>query len=194
MSINVNNLPVSNPVKNTRNENIRDKEKNENIKETNKQEKEIVDKFEKSEVQTETTYKKPQFKPDRETISSIKAEVDQIHQNLRNLVEKLLKKQGMTFNDLLIGDPDIEIDDETRAEAQKAIEEGGELSIENVSDRLVNFAKAIAGGDKSKISLMRDSIKQGFEEAEKAFGGKLPDISYQTLERAMEKLDAWENE
>lgn len=194
MSININNLINSNPIQNTRNENVKNKEKNENIKENNNQGKEIVDKFEKSEVQTEATYKKPQFKPDRETIASIKAEVDQIHQNLRNLVEKLLKKQGMTFNNLLIGDPDIEIDYETKAEAQKAIDEGGELSIENVSDRLVNFAKAIAGGDKSKISLMRDSIKQGFEEAEKVFGGKLPDISYQTLDRAMEKLDAWENE
>lgn len=194
MSININTLTNSNPIQNTKDENIKNKEKNEDIKETNKQGKEIVDKFEKSEVEVDATYKKPVFKRDEEMISKIKAEVDKAHENLRNLVKKLLAKQGMTFNDLKIDGPDIEIDDETRAEAQKAIDEGGAYSVESVSDRMVDFAKAISGGDKSKISLLRDAIQKGFDEAEKAFGGKLPDISYETLSRTMEKLDAWENE
>lgn len=134
------------------------------------------------------------FKKDDDTISKIKAEVDKIHSNLKGLVEKLLAKQGMTFKDLKINEKDIEIDEETRLEAQKTVDEGGELSIENVSDRLVNFAKAISAGDKSKISLMRDSIKEGFKQAEKAWGRELPEISYKTLDRAMEKLDEWEKE
>lgn len=199
MSININNLINSNPVQNTRNEKI-EKTNRENLKTTDNKhnidesKKDIVDKFEKSEVDTEATYKKPVFKRDEETIAKIKAEVEKAHEGLRNLVKKLLAKQGMTFNDLKIDGLDIEIDDETRAEAQKAIDEGGPYSVESVSDRMVDFAKAISGGDKSKISLLRDSIKKGFEEAEKAWGGKLPDISYETLERTMEKLDAWENE
>ena len=100
----------------------------------------------------------------------------------------------MTFKDLKADGPDIKINEETRLKAQKSIDEGGELSIENVSDRMVNFAKAISGGDKSKISILRDAIEKGFKEAEEAFGGELPEISYKTLERTMEKLDAWENE
>lgn len=192
MTINaINNLVNREPVKNIKNENIdSSKAKNQEVK----TDVEIVDKFEKTEVEKDPTYKKPVFKRDEETIAKIKAETDKAHESLRNLVKKLLEKQGMTFNDLKIGGEDIEIDDETRAEAQKAIDEGGPYSVESVSDRMVDFAKAITGGDKSKISLMRDSIKEGFEQAEKAWGGKLPDISYQTLERAMEKLDAWENE
>lgn len=154
----------------------------------------IVDKFEKSEVKSDTTYTKSVFKRDEQSISKIKAEADQIHSNLRSLVEKLLSKQGMTFKDLNVNNKDIEINEETTIAAQKSIDEGGELIIENVSSRLVDFAKAISGGDKSKISLMRDSIKEGFSEAEKAFGGTLPEISYKTLERAMKKLDEWENE
>ena len=192
MTINsINNLNNPQSIQNLENKNI-DKNKQENKEVKNNQE--IVDKFEKSEVQKKATYGKPVSKKDQQTIADIKAEVDQIHSNLRNLVEKLLAKQGMTFKDLKTGGADIKIDAETRAEAQKAIDEGGELSIENVSDRLVNFAKAISGGDKSKITLMRDSIEKGFKEAEKAFGGTLPDISYKTRERAMEKLDMWENE
>ena len=194
MSININNLINSNPAPISKNENVKNKEKNENVKENNTEGKEIVDKFEKSEVKTDPTYKKPVFKRDEEMISKIKAEVDQAHENLRNLVKKLLEKQGMTFNDLKIDGPDVKIDDETRAEAQKAIDEGGPYSVENTSDRMVDFAKAISGGDKSKISLLRDSIQKGFDEAEKAFGGKLPEISHETLKRTMEKLDAWANE
>lgn len=195
MTINsIENLVNAQPIKNIKNENI-DKNKDiKNISSEVKNDKEIVDKFEKSQVEKDVTYGKPKFKRDENMIAKIQAEVDQVQANLKNLVKSLLEKQGMTFKDLKKDGADIKIDEETRLEAQKAIDEGGELSIENVSDRLVNFAKAISGGDKSKLELMRNSIEKGFKEAEKAFGGKLPDISHKTFERTMEKLDEWENE
>ena len=183
-----------NSINNTGNSQTIQTNKNEKIDKSVSNDKEIVDKFEKSEVTTDDTYKKPVFKRDEETIAKIKAEVDQINSKLRNLVEKLLKEQGMTFKDLKVDGPDIKIDAQTRIEAQNSIDEGGELSIENVSDRMVNFAKSISGGDKSKISILRDAIEKGFKEAEEAFGGVLPEISHKTLERTMEKLDDWEKE
>lgn len=159
----------------------------------------VKDKFEKSEAVADVTYKKPEYKPDENTIARIKAEAEQIHSNLREMVKQLLERQGLTFKDLETAEANgeelkIEIDDETRVKAQEMIDEGGELSIESVSDRLVDFAKAISGGDKSKIGLLRDAINEGFKQAEKAFGGTLPEISHKTLARTMEKLDAWENE
>ena len=36
-----------------------------------------------------------------------------------------------------------------------------------------------------------EGVNQGFNEAMEAFGGWLPDISYDTLDTVMEKLDAW---
>lgn len=159
----------------------------------------VEDKFEKSEAVADVTYKKPEYKPDENTIARIKAEAEQIHSNLREMVKQLLERQGLTFKDLETAEVNgeelkIEIDDETRVKAQEMIDEGGALSIESVSDRLVDFAKAISGGDKSKIGLLRDAINEGFKQAEKAFGGTLPEISHKTLARTMEKLDAWENE
>lgn len=157
------------------------------------------DKFEKSDAVVDVTYKKPEYKPDENTIARIKAETEQIHSSLREMVKQLLERQGLTFKDLETAEANgeelkIEIDDETRTKAQEMIDEGGALSIESVSDRLVDFAKAISGGDKSKISLLRDAIKEGFRQAEEAFGGTLPEISHKTLARTMEKFDAWENE
>ena len=192
MTINaINNSASANPVQTTKNENI---DKNQSTNQEIKTDVEIIDKFEKSEVAKDATYQKPVFNRDEDTIARIKAEVDQAQSNLRNLVKRLLEKQGMTFNDLKIDGEDIKIDEETRIEAQKSIDEGGEFSVESVSDRMVDFAKAISGGDKSKIGLLRDAIEKGFKEAEKAFGGELPEISHKTLARTMEKLDAWENE
>ncbi|OHW61573.1 hypothetical protein EUAN_20110 [Andreesenia angusta] len=159
----------------------------------------VKDKFEKSEAVADVTYKKPEYKPDENTIARIKAETEQIHSSLREMVKQLLERQGLTFKDIETAEANgeelkIEIDDETRVKAQEMIDEGGALSIESVSDRLVDFAKAISGGDKSKIGLLRDAINEGFKQAEEIFGGTLPEISHKTLARTMEKLDAWENE
>jgi len=131
---------------------------------------------------------------DKVTIEQLKEANDKAYQNLRTIVEEMLRKQGMTFKDIDIeSDESIPIDDDTREAAQLSIKEGGEYSPENVSDRIVKFAKAISGGDKSKMNLLRDAIDEGFKEAEKAFG-KLPEISSKTRELINQKLDEWENE
>jgi hypothetical protein len=33
-------------------------------------------------------------------------------------------------------------------------------------------------------------VQKGFQDAEQAWGGKLPEISYQTLNKALERIDA----
>lgn len=103
MTINsINNLAHTQQIKDVNSNS--DKKKVDN-KQTTK-DKVIVDKFDKSEVKPEATYKKPVYKKDEQTISQIKTEVDQIHSNLKSLVESLLKKQGMTFKDLDANGPD----------------------------------------------------------------------------------------
>ena len=88
----------------------------------------------------------------------------------------------------------FEADAETIAQAQADIAEDGYWGVEQTSDRMVDFAKALTGGDSSKIEEMRDAIKQGFEEAKKLWGGELPEISQKTYEATMEKLDKWAEE
>lgn len=132
---------------------------------------------------------------DKITIEKLKEKSDRAYQNLRRMVEELLRKQGLDFKRLdSEKELEIKIDDETRAKAKEAIEEGGEHSIENVSDRIVDFAKAISGGDRAKFDLLKESIEEGFEQVRDAFGGKLPEISEQTYDRVMEKLESWRAE
>ena len=102
-------------------------------------------------------------------------------------MSQLLARQGLTFQET----EKAEIDDELRLEARTLIGEGGELSAEKVSDRIVEFAKNISGGDKEKLEVLKGAIQKGFQEAAAVLGGELPDISQKTYQLIMEKLDTW---
>jgi hypothetical protein len=77
------------------------------------------------------------------------------------------------------------------SKAQEDIGENGYYGVKQTSQRLLDFAKAITGGDPSKIEDMRKYIQKGFDEVERMFGGTLPQISYQTLAAVMQGLDEW---
>ncbi len=132
-------------------------------------------------------------KPDVSTIERLKAESEARFQGLRDMVRELLERQGMNFRDVDAGEV-VKVDEETRMAAQEAISEDGEFGVAAVSDRIVEFAKAISGGDKSKFDKLVGAIEEGFEAAKEALGGELPEISQQTYDAVMEKLEAWRDE
>ena len=55
------------------------------------------------------------------------------------------------------------------------------------------MAKALSGGDSSKIGKLKEGFLKGFKEAEKAWGGELPDISKKTYDEVLKRFDEWEN-
>lgn len=142
---------------------------------------------------TTTTNVNTYLKPDADTIAKLRAESERTYSSLRQLVEQLLKRQGMTYRGGVAPEK-LEIDNATIQEAEALVAEGGEFSAENVSDRIVEFAKNISGGDKSKLAMLKGAITRGFEAAASALGGQLPEVSLRTYELVMEKLAAWENE
>ena len=104
--------------------------------------------------------------------------------NLRYLVEELIQNQGKLRNRAVI-------DIHTVNEAKELISEDGPYGVQAVSDRIVDFAIAVSGGDKSKLEELKAAIDKGFEKARDAFGGTLPDICNQTHDEVMRKLDDW---
>ena len=133
---------------------------------------------------------------DEATIQRLKAEVERHTQSLRELVEKILLKQGKAYTNAtdmyaMLREGKLDVDPETRAQAQRDIAEDGYWGVKQTSDRLVSFAKALTGGDPSKVDMIIDAVKKGYEAAEKAWGDKLPDISRRTLEETLKKLEAW---
>lgn len=137
-------------------------------------------------------YKKPQV--DEKTIQRLWDEVNKKTEGLRRLVEQLIKKQGYTVEEVLNNkDIKIEVDEETKAKAKEAISEDGYFGVENTANRIIEFAKAISGGDKSKIGILKDAVIEGFRQAKEALGGELPEISEKTYDKVMELFDEWEN-
>ena len=109
---------------------------------------------------------------------------------LRNLVVKTLQDQGVHLQ-LSTGGSDIDFTTMSQEEAQALVAEDGYFGVEQTSERIVNFALNAFGSDPEKLQQMKDAIDQGFLEAQEAFGGALPEISQQTYNAIMEKLDAF---
>jgi len=151
--------------------------------------------YEKTE---QTVDKKKIYQKDTATIDRLMAESEKRSSQMRDLVEKMLLKQGQTVNDStdiysLLREGKVQVDPETRVQAQADIAEDGYWGVNKTSDRLVSFAMALSGSDPSKADDMIAAVKKGFEAATKAWGGDLPQISKDTLDATIKKLDSWKS-
>ncbi|MBX7490870.1 hydrogenase-4 component G [Helicobacter sp. Faydin-H64] len=77
----------------------------------------------------------------------------------------------------------------TQDEAKALVSDDGFFGIPKTSDRIADFVLAGAGDDIEKLKAGREGILRGYKQAERAWGGELPEISQKTLERALEKVD-----
>jgi len=89
---------------------------------------------------------------------------------------------------------DFTVTPDVKAQAQKDIADDGYWGVNQTSDRIIDFAKALTGGDPDKIEDMRAAFEKGFKKAGKTWGGNLPDISQRTYEAVMEKFDKMASE
>ena len=139
------------------------------------------------------------YTPNTELINKLKADAEARTSQLKSLVEKLMSGQGNaigTADDMwaFLRTGNFTVDAATKAQAQADIAEDGYWGVEATSDRILDFAKALTGGDPDKIEEMRDAFEKGFKQATKTWGGELPEISQKTYDATMAKFDAWANE
>ncbi|MDY0220953.1 MAG: hydrogenase-4 component G [Desulfobacterium sp.] len=78
----------------------------------------------------------------------------------------------------------------TQESARELIGEDGYYGVAKTSKRIAEFVLNGAGDDLERLNQGRKGILAGFKDAEKAWGGKLPDISYATIEEAVKSIDA----
>ena len=74
-------------------------------------------------------------------------------------------------------------------EAAKLVSDDGIFGIKQTSERIANFVIDGAGGDEDMLRAGREGMIRGFKEAEEMWGGKLPDISQETMQKAIEMVD-----
>lgn len=154
--------------------------------------------YEGSTNSTNST-KKTTYKQDTATIEKLKADAEARTAQLKGLVEKMMTKQGQTIgtaDDMwkFLAGGKYTVDAATQAQAQKDIAEDGYWGVEQTSDRIIDFAKALTGGDPDLIDKMQTAFEKGFSQATQSWGKKLPDISQRTYDAVLEKFQAWRDE
>lgn len=131
-------------------------------------------------------------------VEQLKADQEKRQSQLTDLVSDMMSKQANTFGTAtdiwkFLAKGNFTVDAETKKKAQEDIAEDGYWGVEQTSDRIVSFATALAGDDSKALEKMRDAFKKGYDQAQKQWGGKLPDISKRTYDAVMKKFDEVQN-
>lgn len=118
-------------------------------------------------------------------ISRLKADAEARTQQLQQLVQQMISKQGNAYgqaNDMwkFLANGNFTVDAQTKAQAQADIAEDGYWGVKQTSERIFDFAKALSGGDMDKMKEMQAAFEKGFKQATKTWGKELPQISQDT--------------
>lgn len=155
--------------------------------------------YESSTQTADTTSAKKTYTQNTELVAKLKADAEARTAQLKSLVEQLICKQGTAIGQAddmwkFLASGNFTVDAATKAQAQADIAEDGYWGVEQTSDRILDFAKALSGGDPDKAEEMLEAFKKGFEQATKTWGDTLPDISQRTYDAVLSKFEAWKEE
>ena len=82
----------------------------------------------------------------------------------------------------------------TPEEAEKAVSDGGDYSIDAVAGRILDMASSIANGDPEKLKAMQEAVEKGFEAAglswKDTFGedSEMPEITQKTHDEVTKRF------
>ena len=127
-------------------------------------------------------------------VKNLKDDLNNQMSRFTNMMVQNFQKQGINFS-MANGDDfwkmmasgNYTVDAKTKAEAQQAISEDGFWGVKQTSQRIFDFASALAGDDPELMKKYQTAVEKGFSQAEDAWGGSLPGICGDTHE-AINKL------
>lgn len=132
-------------------------------------------------------------------VEQMKADSEARRSNLINIVKNMMGKQASASSIASGKDEDAmwkflasgnyTVDESTRLQAQKDIGEDGYWGVKQTSQRLFDFASALAGDDVGKMKEMQEAMMKGFRQATGAWGKELPGICQDTINAANKLFD-----
>lgn len=119
-------------------------------------------------------------------VQQLKDEQATRQQQFMEMVQKMMGQQANTAGLANLFSPENlkNVDPETIAQAKADVAEDGYYGVKQTSQRLFDFASALAGDDVEKMKKMEAAMEKGFKLAEKAWGSELPQISKDTISAA----------
>lgn len=155
--------------------------------------------YEKATETKPATYSINKMSPEDRAnlVQQLKADQESRQQNLLNIVSQMMtgqaKANGFATDDdsiwKFLASGKFTVDPATKAQAQADIAEDGYWGVKQTSQRMFDFASALAGDDVDKMKEMQAAMQKGFEKAEKTWGKALPEISQQTMSAANKLFD-----
>ncbi len=131
-------------------------------------------------------------------VKSLKDDLTNQMTRFTNMMVQNFQKQGINVsmangNDFwrMMASGDYTVDAKTKAEAEEAISEDGYWGVKNTSQRIFDFASALAGDDPEKMKKYQEAVEKGFSQAEEAWGGSLPSICGDTHEAVNKLFDEY---
>lgn len=120
-------------------------------------------------------------------VSQLKADLANQEQQFTSYVSKMLGGQAaisMQASDLwkFLASGNYTVDAAISEQAQKDISEDGYWGVSQTSQRLFDFACALAGDDTEKMKEMQAAVEKGYRQATGAWGKELPGICKDTYD------------
>ena len=112
-------------------------------------------------------------------VQSLKEDLNNQMSRFTNMMMQTFQKQGITANQAkgndfwkMIASGNFTVDPQIKAEAQEAISENGYWGVSQTSQRIFDFAYALAGDDVDKMKEMQAAVEKGFQQAGVTWGGE----------------------
>lgn len=119
-------------------------------------------------------------------VEVMKQELMNRQNQLSNIVAQMLSGQAGTSKlaDMFAPDRLKNVSAADIAQAKEDVSENGYWGVNQTSQRLFDFACALAGDDVDKMKEMQAAMEKGFDQATKAWGQTLPGICGETMDAA----------
>ena len=133
--------------------------------------------YEKGSIEPKATYSINKMSKEERAalVNQLKADAEQRQSQFLDIVRKTISGQAGAFgkaNDdsiwRTLASGNFTVDAATKAQAQKDIGEDGYWGVKQTSQRLFDFASALAGEDVDKMKEMQAAIEKGFKQAIKS--------------------------
>jgi hypothetical protein len=166
----------------------------------------VYEKSDSTETKT-ATYSVNKMSSEERTalVNQLKADQASRQQSLVNLVQSMMTGQAKTSliatsnssdedDDSMwkfLASGDYTVDEATKKQAEEDISEDGYWGVTQTSQRLFDFASALAGDDVDKMKKMQEAIEEGYKLATKSWGSDLPEISKNTYDATNKLFDEY---
>ena len=151
--------------------------------------------YEKSTSEKKATYSINKMSAEDRAAIVEQMKQDQVNrkQQLCDLVNQMLSKQAGTSKLASLFSPENlkNVSPEAIAQAKEDGSEDGYWGVKQTSQRLFDFASALAGDDVEKMKEMQKAMEKGFKQATKAWGEELPSICKDTIDAANKLFDEY---